>query len=187
MAYVCSLYNLQGGDQTKEKREKALCWLLCWGASFYPTPRPPRLQPLQQQGAPPKHRRVPTTQLRKDTSKSHKWQLWQKQVFKKKRERQRERKSISCKCKVIQRWHWIFEVPFSLQVFQCRFISRQANPSRAQTEALNYHIPLSVIHQLSNQQYSIDNRPANHLYNKLDVIFHSCSAATTHARTHSHS
>lgn len=37
MVYVCSLYSLQGGNQTKEKRENVLCCVF-W------------LQPLQQQG-----------------------------------------------------------------------------------------------------------------------------------------
>ena len=58
MAYICSLYNLQGGNQTWEKRERDK--RRCVGRSNLFPSWP---QPLQQQGAPLKHRRVPTTIL----------------------------------------------------------------------------------------------------------------------------
>lgn len=55
VAYICSLYNLQGGNQTKERRGDKR---RCVGCSVKDQVLP-GLQPLQQQGAHLKHNKSP--------------------------------------------------------------------------------------------------------------------------------
>lgn len=119
VANICSLYNLQGGNQTKERGQRKRCVAGCsinrWfsGRSLLSS----RGRIWSTEESPPQlHRRGVDSLDTSDSNNDNYDPPPQKKGI----------KSISCTCKVIQQWHWILRclvfagvsvrVPFLLEL-----------------------------------------------------------------------